>query len=130
MLYLNSYFQIFKKNKSGLPKHLLVYKIQQLQPFQKNWKANKIFYWKTILKNYKPLVCAFHGGSHVIKKMAVKKEDNVICAKTAKKLSLLRIKASKKDLSGWKKYIHCMIEKYPLRKCAKECDILLSNAFI
>lgn len=47
-----------------------------------------------------------------------------------KKLSLLRIKASKKDLSVWKKYIHCMIEKYPLRKCAKECGISLSNAFI
>ncbi len=28
------------------------------------------------------------------------------------------------------KYIHCMIKKYSLRKCAKDCGISLSNAFI
>lgn len=30
---------------------------------------------------------------------------------------------SQKDIKTWKKYIHCMIEKYPLRKCAKICSI-------
>jgi len=37
--------------------------------------------------------------------------------------------SSKKDLSVWKKYIHCMIEKYSLRKTAEICDINLSTAF-
>lgn len=36
---------------------------------------------------------------------------------------------SQKDIEVWKKYIHCMIEKYPLRKCAKICKINLATAF-
>lgn len=35
----------------------------------------------------------------------------------------------KKDLSVWQKYIHCMIEKYSLRKSAEICNIALSTAF-
>ena len=34
-----------------------------------------------------------------------------------------------KDIEVWKKYIHCMIEKYPLRKCAEICNISLATAF-
>ena len=37
--------------------------------------------------------------------------------------------SSKKDLSVWKKYIYCMIEKYSLRKTAEICGINLSTAF-
>ena len=36
---------------------------------------------------------------------------------------------SQKDIEVWEKYIHCMIEKYPLRKCAKICNINLATAF-
>lgn len=36
---------------------------------------------------------------------------------------------SQKDIEVWEKYIHCMIEKYPLRKCAKICEINLATAF-
>lgn len=36
---------------------------------------------------------------------------------------------SKKDLAKWQEYIHCMIEKYPLRKCAEICGISLQTAF-
>lgn len=35
----------------------------------------------------------------------------------------------KKDIKTWKLYIHCMIEKYSLRKTAKICDISLPTAF-
>ena len=38
-------------------------------------------------------------------------------------------KSTKKDLSVWKKYIHCMIKKYLLRKCAKECGITHYTTF-
>lgn len=34
-----------------------------------------------------------------------------------------------KDISVWEKYIHCMIEKYPLRKCAEICEINLTTVF-
>ena len=36
---------------------------------------------------------------------------------------------SQKGIEVWEKYIHCMIEKYPLRKCAKICGINLATAF-
>ena len=36
---------------------------------------------------------------------------------------------SQKDIEVWEKYIHCMIEKYPLRKCASICNINLATAF-
>jgi hypothetical protein len=36
---------------------------------------------------------------------------------------------SQKDIEVWGKYIHCMIKKYPLRKCAKICEINLATAF-
>ncbi|QQX47382.1 IS1595 family transposase [Helicobacter pylori] len=37
--------------------------------------------------------------------------------------------STKKDLCVWQKYIHCMIEKYSLRKTAEICDINLTTAF-
>lgn len=35
----------------------------------------------------------------------------------------------KKDIAVLEKYVHCMIEKYPLRKCAKICGINIATAF-
>ncbi|WP_279144567.1 IS1595 family transposase [Helicobacter pullorum] len=37
--------------------------------------------------------------------------------------------STKKDLSIWKKYIHCMIEKYSIRKTAEICSINPTTAF-
>jgi hypothetical protein len=36
---------------------------------------------------------------------------------------------SPKDLETWKKFCKCMIDKFPLRKCAFECNISLHTAF-
>lgn len=36
---------------------------------------------------------------------------------------------AKKDILIWQKYIHCMVEKYSLRKTAEICDISLPTAF-
>ena len=36
---------------------------------------------------------------------------------------------SQKDIEIWEKYIHCMVEKYPLRKCTEICGINLTTAF-
>ena len=36
---------------------------------------------------------------------------------------------SQKDITVWETYINCMIEKYPLRKCADICGINLTTAF-
>lgn len=37
---------------------------------------------------------------------------------------------TQKDIEVWERYIHCMIEKYPLRKCAEICNINLATAFV
>ncbi|HEB9431739.1 TPA: IS1595 family transposase [Campylobacter coli] len=37
--------------------------------------------------------------------------------------------STKKNLSVWKKYIHCMIEKYSIRKTAEICSINPTTAF-
>lgn len=36
---------------------------------------------------------------------------------------------TQKGIEVWERYIHCMIEKYPLRKCAEICNINLATAF-
>lgn len=36
---------------------------------------------------------------------------------------------SQKDIEVWEKYIHCMIEKYPLRKCVEISGINLTTVF-
>lgn len=35
----------------------------------------------------------------------------------------------KKDIAVLEKYVHCMIKKYSLRKCAEICEINLATAF-
>ena len=37
--------------------------------------------------------------------------------------------STKKDLETWKKFCECMINKFPLLKCAEVCDINLHTAF-
>ena len=51
------------------------------------------------------------------------------CKKTFGNTHNTILKSSKKDLDVWEKYVHCMIEKYPLRKCAQLCGISLPTAF-
>lgn len=83
--------------------------------------------------NSEPSVCPFCGCSYVTKKGSKDGRQRYLCKDCEKAFSATHntlLKSSKKNLSVWKKYIHCIIEKYPLRKCTKECGISLSNAFI
>lgn len=83
-------------------------------------------------KEGKPEVCPFCGKSHIIKngkKDGIQRYLCKDCGKTFGNTHNTILKSSKKDLSVWKRYIHCMIEKYPLRRCAKECGIDLTTAF-
>ena len=84
-------------------------------------------------KSSKSTVCPFCGGTHIIKNGLKDGRQRYLCKDCKKTFGNTHntiLKSSKKDLSVWKKYVHCMIKKYPLRKCAKECGISLSNAFI
>ena len=51
------------------------------------------------------------------------------CNKTFSDTNNTILFSSKKDITVWQKYIHCMIEKYPLQKTAKICDICVDTAF-
>jgi transposase-like protein len=51
------------------------------------------------------------------------------CKKTFAITSNTILFSTKKDLSLWEKYIHCMIEKYSIRKTAKICSINPTTAF-
>lgn len=51
------------------------------------------------------------------------------CKKTFAITSNTILFSTKKDLSLWEKYIHCMIEKYSIRKTAKICGINPTTAF-
>lgn len=51
------------------------------------------------------------------------------CHKTFANTNNTILYGVKKDLSVWQKYIHCMVEKYSLRKTAEICGISLPTAF-
>lgn len=51
------------------------------------------------------------------------------CCKTFVENTGTILFSMKKDIAILEKYVHCMIEKYPLRKCAEICDINLATAF-
>lgn len=95
--------------------------------------TTQVFLSSKKFKEGKPEVCPFCGKSHIIKNG---KKDGIQhylckdCGKTFGNTHNTILKSSKKDLSVWKKYIHCMIEKYPLLRCAKECGIDLNGLFI
>lgn len=52
------------------------------------------------------------------------------CGKTFGERNQTIFYAVKKDMGVWKQYIHCMIEKYSLRKTAKICGISTRTAFV
>lgn len=51
------------------------------------------------------------------------------CGKTFSLTTGTVLYHSKLDLATWKKYLWCMTQKYPLRRCAQECGIRLKTAF-
>ena len=53
----------------------------------------------------------------------------VDCHKTFANTNNTILFKTQKELEIWKKYIHCMVEKYSLRKTAEICGIALSTAF-
>ena len=108
-------------------------KNKAFKPRSSDSESVQAFLTEKRFKSSKPTVCPFCGGTHIIKNGLKDGRQRYLCKgckKTFGNTHNTILKSSKKDLSVWKKYIHCMIEKYPLRKCAKECGISLSNAFI
>lgn len=76
--------------------------------------------------------CPHCKSTHFVKNGKVQGRQRFICMdcrKTFAQTNNTILYGVKKDLSVWKKYIHCMIEKYSLRKTAQICGISLPTAF-
>ena len=52
------------------------------------------------------------------------------CKKSFVEQTAIILFGSQKAIETWEKYIHCMIEKYPLHKCATICKINLATALL
>ena len=76
--------------------------------------------------------CPHCKSTHFVKNGKVQGKQRFICMdcrKTFAQTNNTLLYGVKKDLSVWKKYIHCIIEKYSLRKTAQICGISLPTAF-
>lgn len=76
--------------------------------------------------------CPHCKSAHFVKNGKVQGRQRFICMgchKTFAQTNNTILYGVKKDLSVWQKYIHCMIEKYSLRKTAEICGISLPTAF-
>ena len=77
--------------------------------------------------------CPHCGSTHFVKNGRGDGKQRYLCRDCRKSFVEFTgtiLASSKKDLSVWANYVHCMIEKYPLRRCAKECGITLQTAFL
>ena len=83
----------------------------------------------------KEIICCPHCQSkHFVKNGKKCGNQMYLCRNPECKKSFVEqtgtiLYGSQKGIDVWEKYIHCMIEKYPLRTCAKICDISLQTAF-
>lgn len=83
-------------------------------------------------KGESPAHCPFCGGVLIVKngkRNGVQRYLCKNCHKTFGNTHNTILKSSKKDIDVWKNYVHCMIEKYSLRKSARECGIDVTTAF-
>lgn len=77
-------------------------------------------------------VCPHCQSTHFVKNGKRNDRQNFLCRDCNKAFveqTGTILFSMKKDIAVLEKYVHCMIEKYSLRKCAEICDINLATAF-
>lgn len=76
--------------------------------------------------------CPHCKSTHFVKNGKKDGKQRFVCMDCHKTFTITNntiLFKAQKDLEIWKKYIHCMVEKYSLRKTAEICGIALSTAF-
>lgn len=76
--------------------------------------------------------CPFCESEHIVKNGTVKGIQRLLCKNCHKTFSPVKntiFAHSKYPLSTWKLYVECMLNKFSIRKCAKECGISVPTAF-
>lgn len=105
---------------SAQEKDLFLTSLSQKEVFDKTLQHRKISH------------CPHCNSEHFVKNGFKNKSQRYLCRDCRKSFvthSGTIFFGSPKDLSVWQKYVHCMIEKYTLAKCAKICDISIPTAF-
>lgn len=93
------------------------------------FKSNAV---KEVVKPREVKGCPHCGSAHFVKNGSGDGKQRYLCRDCEKSFvqeTGTIFKSTKKDLAVWKKYIHCMVQKYPLRRCAKKCGITLYTEF-
>lgn len=87
---------------------------------------------KKVIQPRKVASCPHCQSTHFVKNGKTDSNQRYLCKdcrKTFVEQTGTILFSMKKDISVFEQYVHCMIEKYPLRKCAKICGINLATAF-
>lgn len=106
--------------------------LDYVRSIKKN-EQNKAIDFHEVIKPRMVAVCPHCGSTHFVKNGTKNGSQRYLCRECKKSFvesSGTVLFHTQKDLSVWKKYVHCMIEKYPLIKCAKICGIGKNTAFI
>lgn len=97
-----------------------------LKSIKKDSKEHKV------INTHKASCCPHCKSSKFIKNGTKNGSQRYICkdcGKTFTDTNKTILYSSKKEIEIWQKYIHCMVEKYSLRKTAEICGISLPTAF-
>ncbi|MGL2908076.1 IS1595 family transposase [Helicobacter pylori] len=112
------------------------------QLFNSLTETDKKAFLKTIKDKEKPTIktpiqkeikeCPHCKSNQFVKNGKKDNRQRFICKNCSKTFTLTNktiLFSTKKDIGVWKKFIHCMIEKYSLRKTAQICNIDITTAF-
>ena len=86
----------------------------------------------SVLPSKKVTKCPHCCSTHFVKNRTKRGRQRYLCRKCNKSFvqnSGTILFRTHKGIEVWKKYVQCMIDKLPPRRCAEECEFSLPTAF-
>lgn len=87
---------------------------------------------QSVIEPHKVEACPHCGSKHFVKNGTRNGTQRYMCRDCHKSFvpkTNTILSGTKRPLETWRKYVECMMNKWPLRRCAKECGIGLDTAF-
>ena len=85
-----------------------------------------------LISQHKIKACPHCESTHFVRNGTCKTAQRYLCRhcrKTFTDTNKTILFSTKKSMEVWQKYIHCLVEKYSIRKTAKICGIGVNTAF-
>ena len=85
-----------------------------------------------LISQHKIKACPHCESTHFVRNGTCKTAQRYLCRhcrKTFTDTNKTILFSTKKSMEVWQKYVHCLVEKYSLRKTAKICGIGVNTAF-